>query len=103
MPGPRPTSFTFPEAFLQEALATVRRRTALVQTVQRFRLVLLLHEEPNLGNDAAGRLIGLSARQVQRWRRRWAAGDFSIDDRAGRGRKPTFSPARPRPSQSHRL
>ena len=34
----------------------------------------------------------MSARQVQRWRSRWVAGDFSIEDRPGRGRKAAFSP-----------
>lgn len=66
MPGPRPALCTFPEDFLQEALDTVSRRTVAVQTVQRFRLVLLLHEQPSLGNDEAAEAVGLSARQVQR-------------------------------------
>jgi len=92
MPGPRPASCTFPEEFLQAARATVRRRTASVQAVQRFRLALVLGDEPTLANEAAARRVGLSARQVQRWRQRWAGGDFSVDDRAGRGRKPAFSP-----------
>jgi Homeodomain-like domain len=92
MPGPTPALCTFPKAFVQEARATVRRRTAAVQTVQRFRLVLLFHEHPSLTNDEAAAVVGLSARQVQRWRSRWAAGDFSIEDHSGRGRKATFSP-----------
>ena len=68
------------------------RRTAAVQTVQRFRLVLLLHEQPSLRYDEAAEAVGLSARQVQRWRSRWAAGDFSIEDHSGRGRKAAFPP-----------
>lgn len=96
MSGPRPTPCTFPEEFLQEARDTVRRRTVSVQAVQRFRLVLLLNEQPTLANEAAAQPLGLSARQVQRWRQRWAGGDFSIADRPGRGRKPVFSPAGPR-------
>ena len=43
MPGPRPVPCTFPDQFVQVALDTVRRRTAQVQVVQRYRLVLLLH------------------------------------------------------------
>jgi hypothetical protein len=93
MPGPRPALCTFPEVFLQVALDTVSRRTVAVQTVQRFRLVLLLHEQPSLGNDEAAEAVGLSVRQVQRWRSRWASGDFSIADRPGRGRKAAFSPS----------
>jgi hypothetical protein len=93
MPGPSHARCTFPEEFLQEALDTVRRRTVSVQAVQRFRLVLLLQEQPTVTNQVAAELIGLSARQVQRWRSRWTLGDFSIDDLPGRGRKAAFSPA----------
>ena len=92
MPGPVPARCNFPDDFVQVALDTVRRRTAAVQAVQRFRLVLLLHEQPNLQNEDAADAVGFSLRQVQRWRSRWAAGDFSIEDHAGRGRKPFFSP-----------
>lgn len=95
MPGPRPAPCTFSEEFLQEAHDTIRKRTATVQAVQRFRLVLLLQQQPELSNEAAAEQIGLSPRQVQRWRRRWAAGDCSVEDLEGRGRKAAFSPAGP--------
>jgi hypothetical protein len=91
--GPRPASCNFPEEFLQEAWQTVNRRVIPWQSVQRFRLVLLLHEQPNISNEAAGEQIEMSARQVQRWRQRWARGDFSILDASGRGRKASFSPS----------
>ena len=81
MPGPVPARCTFPDDFVQDALDTVRRRTAAMQVVQRYRLVLLLHELPSLRNEEAADIVGLSPRQVQRWRSRWASGDFSIDDR----------------------
>ena len=93
MPGPSPAPCTFPEDFVQVALDTVRRRTVAVQVVQRFRLALLLHEQPDMKNDEAAKEVGLSARQVQRWRSRWTAGDFSIEDQAGPRRKPAFSPS----------
>ena len=93
MPGPVPARCTFPDDFVQDALDTVRRRTAAVQVVQRYRLVLLLHELPSLRNEEAADIVGFSPRQVQRWRSRWASGDFSIEDQAGRGRKPAFSPS----------
>ena len=48
MPGPVPARCNFPDDFVQDALDTVRRRTAAVQVVQRFRLALLLHEQPSL-------------------------------------------------------
>ena len=92
MPGPSPVPCTFPDDFVQVALDTVRRRTVPVQDVQRFRLVLLLHEQPHMKNDKAAMEVGLSARQVQRWRSRWAAGDFSIEDQPGPGASPFFPP-----------
>ena len=93
MPGPVPTCCTFPDDFLQDARDTVRRRTATVQVVQRYRLVLLLQGQPRLRNEDAAEAVGLSLRQVQRWRSRWASGDFSIEDQPGRGRKPAFPPS----------
>src|SRR4051794_4376680 len=93
MPGPTAALCTFPGDFLQEAMDAVRRRTVALQTVQRFRLVLLLYEQPGLGNNEAAERVGLSARQVQRWRSRLSAGDFSVEDLAGRGRKTAFPPA----------
>jgi hypothetical protein len=93
MPGPMPARCTFPDEFVQDALDMVRRRTAAVQVVQRYCLVLLLHEQPNVRNEDAAERVGLSPRQVQRWQRRWASGDFSIDDLPGRGCKPAFSPS----------
>ncbi len=38
MPGPNPSPCTFPDDFVQVALATVRRRTEAGQVVQRSRL-----------------------------------------------------------------
>src|SRR5262249_57148531 len=43
------------------------------------------------------------ANSVGAWRRRWAAGDFALEDEAGRGRKATFSPPRSGRRQGHRL
>ena len=93
----------FPEDFLVAARAALRRKTAPHQLVQRARLVLLLHEGPHLAQDEAGRQVGLSGRQVLRWRQRWAAGDFSLEDASGRGRKAAFSPPGAGRGQGHRL
>lgn len=103
MRGPRPQTSTFPAGFLQQARDTVRRRTASVQSVQRGRLALLLHEHSDIDNGSAAARSGLSARQVQRWRQRWARGDFSFEDRSGRGRKASFSPNGPSVGESDRL
>jgi hypothetical protein len=92
-----------PMYFLVSVQATLRRKTAPYQLVQRCRLVLLLHENPHLGQQEAGHRVGLSGRQVLRWRQRWTAGDFSVDDASGRGRKAAFSPSGSGPCQGHRL
>ena len=100
MPGPMPTDRpSFPDEVVQRARAQVRKKSAAYRSVQRSQLILLLHENPSLGHAEAGQQVGLSGRQVQHWRRRWAAGDFSVEDRPGRGRKPLFSPPRSRGGQ----
>jgi transposase len=54
-------------------------------------LALLVHEHPDWDQERLGRHVGLSRRQVHRWRKRWATGDFSLEDSEGRGRKADFS------------
>lgn len=103
MASPQPTPCSFSEEFLQVARRVVRQRTAAVQTVQRFRLALLLHEQPTFSNAMAAEVIGFSSRQVQRWRRRWSMGDCSVADREGRGRKAVFSPGGSGHRKGHRL
>ncbi len=97
MPGPLPTFIpVFPEDFLQQARSAIRRKTIAHQSLQRYQLALLVHENPHLPHEQAGQRVGLSGRQVRRWRQRWAAGDFSVADLPGRGRKAGFSPTGPR-------
>ncbi len=104
MPGPAPSRCPrFPEAFLQHARDILRRKTAPHCLAQRARLALLLHGSPHLAHAEAGGAVGLSGRQVRRWRQRWAAGDFALADLPGRGRKLGFSPLGPGGRQSHRL
>jgi hypothetical protein len=93
MPGPPPAFCPcFPDDFLEQARQVVRRRQVPFQRRQRARLVLLLHEYPLLSNVAAGCQVGLHPDSVRDWRRRWAQGQFSLEDQPGRGRKPSFSP-----------
>ncbi len=93
MPGPKPARCNFPDDFVQAAIDAIHRRTVAVQDVQRYRLALLFQKQPLIASKEAALRIGMSARQVQRWRSRWAAGDFSIEDYPGRGRKASFSPS----------
>jgi hypothetical protein len=82
MPGPSPAPCTFPDDFVQVALDTVRRRTAAVQVVQRFRLALLLHEQSDMKNDKV-------AKEVV-----YPLGKYSGGEVAG---LPVISPSKTRP------
>ena len=93
MPGPSPIYRPeFPDDFLDQARRLVRRRAVRFQLRQRAKLVLLLHEQPALSNVAVGQQVDLHPDSVRHWRRRWATGDFALEDVAGRGSKPRFSP-----------
>src|SRR3954454_16425795 len=95
MPGPLPAFRpSFPDDLLQRARRLVRQRTAPFQARQRATLVLLLHEQPLLSNVEAGTRVDLHPDSVRDWRRRWAQGEYTLDDQPGRGRKPSFSPPR---------
>jgi len=89
LPNYRPV---FPLTFLEQAEKRARQRTVTYQLRQRASLVLLLHQQPLLSHIEAAERVHLHPRSVQRWRRRWAQGDFSLDDQSGRGRKADFSP-----------
>jgi hypothetical protein len=104
MPGPTPLHRPeFPAEFLEQCRDLVRRRTISLSQYQRARLALLLHQSPAISNVAARTVVELHPNSVRLWRRRWAQGDFSLADQAGRGRKPDFSPSRPGRGQGHRL
>lgn len=94
MSGPTPAyQPVFPPAFLEQAERLVRQRTVAFQLRQRANLVLLLYQEPLLSNAAAAAQVQLHPNSVRLWRQRWAKGNFVLEDKAGRGRKPLFSPS----------
>jgi hypothetical protein len=104
MAGPNPVFCPlFPTEFLEQARVEVRRKTAAQRSVQRSQLALLVHEHPGWDQERLGHQVGLSGRQVHRWRKRWAAGDFSLEDVAGRGRKADFPPSGSRLGQGFGL
>lgn len=104
MPGPvRIYDPVFPENLVQEAKHVARCKTVSHQLVQRSQLVLLLYRDPRRDDEEAGRQVGLSGRQVRRWRTRWAAGEGSLVDLPGRGRKAGFSPFGSRLGESRGL
>jgi transposase len=95
MPGPLPSYRPdFPADFLARAQAIARRRSVKYQLRQRASLVLLLHQEPTLSSPEAATRVQLHPNSVRLWRRRWAAGDYTLEDGPGRGRPAAFSPSR---------
>jgi len=104
MRGPTPTHCPrFPADFLERAAQLVRRRTAPAQLRQRASLACLLHQHPDLSHEQAAARAGLAVASVRRWRRRWAAGTFALEDQSGRGRQADFSPPGSGDRQGHRL
>jgi hypothetical protein len=93
MPGPAPT---YRPAFTPADIATcerlLRRPTAPQAQVERAKLALLLHAQPDLDTAAAARRLGKHVNGLFRWRRAWAAEGFRLADKPGRGRKPALSP-----------
>jgi hypothetical protein len=94
MAGPAPTyQPTFSDAQVAECRALIRRHNAPQAQVYRAKLALLLHAQPALDNEAAGRRRGKHANWVRYWRKRWATEGFRLTDKGGRGRKPVFPPS----------
>jgi hypothetical protein len=72
MPGPAPTYrpiLTTEEVASCERL--LRRPTAPQAQVERAKLALLLHAQPDLDTATAGRRLGKHPNWVFRWRRTW--------------------------------
>jgi hypothetical protein len=95
MRGPAPLYRpNFPPDFVAQAQRIVRQRATLV---------LLLHEHPLVSNSTAATQVHLHPNSVRLWRRRWANGDYTLDDTPGRGSPPRFSPSGCRGGQSDRV
>ena len=104
MRGPLPSYRpVFPSTCLEQAETIAGQRAVPYQLRQRATLVLLLYHQPLVSHGEAAQRVQLHLCSVQRWRRRWAHGDFSLDDKPGRGRKAAFSPSGPGVGQGGRL
>ena len=93
MPSPHPQ---YRPEFAPGEVATLERlvrRTSLAhRVVQRVKLALLLHREPEVGNREAARRLGQHPNWVCTWRKRWAEEGFSLADRPRSGRPVAVSP-----------
>ena len=76
----------FSAAELAEAQAWACSHALPHEEVQRARLVLLLHEQPDLRSPEAARRLGQSVSWVCKWRRRWVEAGFSLQSAPRRGR-----------------
>lgn len=104
MCGPAPSYRPhFPPDFVAQAQRIVRQRTVGHHLWQRATLVLLLHEHPLVSNGTAATRVHLHRNSVRLWRRRWANGDYTLEDTLGRGSPPRFSPSGRRGGQSDRV
>lgn len=104
MPGPSPAYRPdFPSDFVEQAQRIAQKRTVAYQLRQRAALVLLLYDDPFLSNVQAAAQVRLHPNAVRYWRRRWAKGEFFLEDAPGRGRKVQFSPSGPGARQSRRV
>jgi hypothetical protein len=93
MAGPAPTHRpTFTDEQVATCHTLIRRHSAPHAEVYRAKLALLLHANPALASEAAGRRLGKHANWVRSWRRIGAGKGFRLTDRPGRGRKPRVSP-----------
>ena len=89
MPGPPPLHHpSFPAEFLAEARRLFLARTAASHLRQRARLVLLLYEYPTLSDAAAAARLDLHPNSI----RRWAGGQFTLEDDPGRAASRSFPP-----------
>lgn len=78
----------FPREFVDEAKSLSRQSAVEHRHWQRARMVVLINEEPTRSCPEIGEEVGLDKTSVRRWKKRWASGDFSLEDRNGRCRKP---------------
>jgi transposase len=76
----------FSEAEIAQAQAWACSHNLPHAEVQRARLVLLLHEQPDVRSPEAARRLGQSASWVCKWRRRWAEQGLSLQDAPRPGR-----------------
>jgi helix-turn-helix protein len=103
MRGRKP-SFTIqlPAADLQKLERWLRSTTVKQGLARRARLLVLLHQGQTL--TASARTAGLTVRNARKWARRYLSqGLPGLTDKAGRGRKPVFSPLGGPPPGQDRL
>ena len=93
MRGPLPSYCpVFPSTFLEQAEKMVRQRTVGTSCGNEPTWCCSCITKPLVSNSEAAERVQLHLRSVQRWRRRWATGDFVLEDEPGRGPKADFSP-----------
>ena len=104
MPGPKPESQPrFSRAEIRRAEEIVRKPSALQKHVWRAKLALELAKDSALSSPEGGRHVGVDGATVRRWRQRWVAEGFSVEDKPHPGRPKSFSPSRHRRGEGTRV
>ena len=87
MPGPKPQyQPRFAPEELQHCLEILRQHRAPYALVQRAKLALLLAERPEISTGELSRQLKVGTTFVWIWRKRWALGPFTLEDRPRSGR-----------------
>ena len=93
----------FSDAEVAQARAWARAQAVPHGEVQRARLVLLLHQQPDMRSPEAPRRLGQSPSWVCKWRRRWVEQGFSLGDAPRPGRPQQFADLGAGAGDRHRL
>lgn len=104
MPGPKPESQpTFSPEEIRRAEEIARKPSAPQKYAWRARLALELAKDPALSSPEAAQRVAVHEQTVRRWRQRWVAEGFSVEDKPRPGRPPSFSPSRQGARQGDRV
>ncbi len=93
MPSPYPQYHPeFTQEELDQAQQVIRQHHAPHAEVVRAKMVLILAEDPKIGNDALAEQVGVHYNTAWKWRKRWATNGFRLTDEPRSGRPSDFSP-----------
>ena len=104
MSGPKPESQPrFSRKEIEQAREIVRKPSSSQKHAWRARMALELARDPTVSSPEVARRVGVHEATVRRWRQRWVAEGFSVEDKPHPGRPKSFSPGRGGPGEGHRL
>lgn len=94
MPSPYPKyQPTFTREEVEQARSVIGHHSAPHNQVVRAKMVLILAQDPSIGNDELAEQAGVYYHTACKWRKRWATEGFSLQDHPRSGRPAAFSPS----------